>query len=288
MASSAPTKVFRRAGKARAASDIEPPRRRWWALTQSGRRWRPILIAAAAFVVFTVVALQQTPQALPHPPAEFFSIAFWRYPVVTNEIRRLPSVLVNGAPGPNFHAVWIAPDGNSIWIGGDDGLLLHSRDGGRTWTRLPPDVSGASASIQDRPWSLIPSVEAATGDGAPQSAPANDNGSATQSPPNGSQAAPLRPAAPTNLTATPVATAPTGTGQNGSIPPNSASQSGTTSTNPANRSGTSSTNPASSSNPASSGGTTSSSPPLRSHRPDGLPECGNALRRRWGRAVPQA
>ena len=101
-----------------------------------------LVAAAILFVFFTLIALVQSPQPGPRPTAGVFDSAFWLYPIVINDIKLLPEIVINGAStSPNLNAVWASADGNNVWLAGDSGVLLHSADGGRTWERLPPEQS---------------------------------------------------------------------------------------------------------------------------------------------------
>ena len=101
-----------------------------------------LIAAAILFVLFTILALMQSPRPVPHPVAGLSDSVFWRYPIVINDIKRLPEIVIIGAStSPTLNAVWASADGKNVWVAGDSGVLLHSADGGRTWERLPPEQS---------------------------------------------------------------------------------------------------------------------------------------------------
>ncbi len=141
------------------------------------RRPAYLYAAVVCFVVFSVVALIQAPRPVPNPPEGIF--AFWRYPIVLNDIKRLPAVTIKGSSkSPDLHAVFVLPeDTNQVWLAGDAGTLLHSSDGGKRWTKLPPDASEQKAALSPANdpspfWSFIPSASAAPA-GEPQSNPSS-------------------------------------------------------------------------------------------------------------------
>ena len=181
--------------------------------------------AGILFIVFTLLALVQSPRPVPYPEARPWQYTFWRYPIVVHDIKRLPAIVIDGK-SPNLNAVWASPNGPDVWIAGDEGTLLHSPDGGTKWERLPPDNSQpqnkpAQGSRKEDFWKLIPDATAAQqslaaqkpgGNASPQqSQPQSQqpsgavNGVAQQASQNAQQQSQQdsRPAPPTNLRAIP-------------------------------------------------------------------------------------
>ena len=126
-----------------------------------------LFVASAALMLFTALALVQSPLTAPHPFAAVFDLEFWRYPIVVNEIKGLPAiVLKGGSNSPDLNAVWVSANGDHLWIGGDSGALFHSPDGGTTWEELLPAASSPSepqvVSVSRSPWAFIPVVKASS------------------------------------------------------------------------------------------------------------------------------
>jgi hypothetical protein len=119
-----------------------------------------LFAASVCFVVLTVLAIVQPPRPTPYPTSFPVEFAFWAYPVVVNDIKRLPEVTASGASAdPALHAVWVS--GKQVWIAGEDGVLLHSPDAGATWKMLPPPPGQHVEFSQNRVWLGVPVVQAA-------------------------------------------------------------------------------------------------------------------------------
>jgi hypothetical protein len=200
-----------------------------------------LVIASAALVLFTALALIQSPLRAPHPFATVFDLAFWRYPIVVNEIKELPAiVLKGGSNSPDLNAVWVSAKGDHVWVGGDSGALFHSPDGGSTWEELLPEASAPSSpqvvSVSSSAWAFIPVVKASSTDGLQQSSqssklpaqqtnPSNQRSnqqSAGTSTSVGTSPSPVPPASPQKTEQSPVQTnqpnTPAGQGEGSKTP----------------------------------------------------------------------
>ena len=72
------------------------------------------------------------------PTADSF-LDWFRYPITTGSKLELPS--------SDLRSVRFAADSQIGWAVGDDGLILHTRNGGETWTRLNSNTSEALMSV---------------------------------------------------------------------------------------------------------------------------------------------
>jgi photosystem II stability/assembly factor-like uncharacterized protein len=103
------------------------------------RRILGLVAAVAVALVSSVYAIWFQPLR-PNawrPPAPVVSLDWWLYPLESNAAGRLPEV--EGA----LNAVWADARTGHVWVVGQQGLILSSADGGRSWNRqtapvLPP------------------------------------------------------------------------------------------------------------------------------------------------------
>lgn len=101
-------------------------------------RW---MAAALLLGISTFIAFRQEPRPDPlRPSSGLFSLDWWRYPVERNAFKRLPVI-----PG-DLNDVF-SPDGKNVWCVGDNGLVLHSPDGGSTWRPRNIGARGNLASL---------------------------------------------------------------------------------------------------------------------------------------------
>ena len=89
-----------------------------------------ILFFAATFVAFT-----QSPRITVFQPPTLSEHLF--YPWETNAVKRLPIII------GNLNDVFILPDSQLVWVVGDGGMILHSKDGGITWEQQDYPVDGS-------------------------------------------------------------------------------------------------------------------------------------------------
>jgi len=115
------------------------------------RSWRRAVAIAgiAALLLETIVALMQAPRTEPLRDPGVSTLDWWRYPIERNAIQRMPR-----ARGP-LSVVQITRDGGTdqVWFAGAGGLIIHSRDGGRTWdsttvSAVPQHASAAPLQPQ--------------------------------------------------------------------------------------------------------------------------------------------
>lgn len=101
---------------------------------------------ALAMIASSVVALRQSPHPdmfRPIGPWDFAKADWWLYPLERNAFKR---TVVNG----DLNAVYLLPGTQKIWVAGAGGRILHSEDGGATWTQqhpAPPKTAAPAASL---------------------------------------------------------------------------------------------------------------------------------------------
>lgn len=94
------------------------------------------LAALALFLGASYLALTQAPRPFPLKPDTAWE-AFY-YPVERNAFARMPRI------SENLNDVFVVPDSGDVWVVGEKGLILHSRDGGARWER-----SGKQKTVED-------------------------------------------------------------------------------------------------------------------------------------------
>lgn len=77
----------------------------------------------------TALGLSQSLRPDPLNAPAFMTLDWWRYPVERNAVLRLPLI------GGTLRGLHVADDGVRVWVVGDAGLILHSVDGGLSWSR---------------------------------------------------------------------------------------------------------------------------------------------------------
>jgi KAP family P-loop domain len=102
-----------------------------------GRRFY-FIPASLVAVIASLIAFRQEPRPDPLTSPPLFSVAWWKYPLEINPVRRLTFIT------SNIRDITLAPD-NTLWIAGGGGLLASSTDGGQTW-RLH-EIFGPNASV---------------------------------------------------------------------------------------------------------------------------------------------
>ena len=111
-------------------------------------RWRRrgAVVGALLLVAETIFALMQPPRTEPLRGAAPMSLDWWRYPVERNAMQRLP--ISKG----ELTAVFARRGTSDVWFAGSGGLVVHSRDGGRTWesTNLQAQPQMPAAATQSR------------------------------------------------------------------------------------------------------------------------------------------
>lgn len=94
---------------------------------------RLLAFLAAVLLLFfsTLIAFTQSPRPNPFTPVDLLSSDFWRYPLERNALQRLPVV------DSNLNDLFLLPGTQLLWAVGSGGMILHSRDGGRSWLEQP-------------------------------------------------------------------------------------------------------------------------------------------------------
>lgn len=108
-----------------------------WLLVSTGLGW--------------MQALRPDPLAAP----AFMSLEWWRYPLERNAALRLPII------GGELRGLHVGSDGRELWVVGDAGLVLHSVDGGESWSARR--LGGAAAAGDTPPASPREPAKAARG-----------------------------------------------------------------------------------------------------------------------------
>jgi len=109
------------------------------------------VFAVLLFIICTVFAITQPPRSDPWQPVDKWSTDWFLNPVDTNAFKRLPIVL------GDLSDIFALPDGDDVWAVGDDGLILHSSDGGKNWEQQNPQKPSNAAKKAEE---LIPSAYA--------------------------------------------------------------------------------------------------------------------------------
>jgi photosystem II stability/assembly factor-like uncharacterized protein len=129
-----------------------------------GRRAGPLLLLLT--VVLAVVGGLQTDrfQTLPDPLRAATGLRWWLTPVERNAFMRIPTIQ------GTLHGIH-ALSADVVWAVGNDGLIVGTTDGGRTWKRgtivpgapapQPPKAAFVSPGEHKTSWSLIRSANAA-------------------------------------------------------------------------------------------------------------------------------
>src|ERR1044071_5746196 len=145
--------------------------------TSSSRRRSPYARFAwfgAALVLFAIssfVAFRQQPRMDAYARPRLLTAYWWLHPIERNAPRRLP--LIWG----NLNDVFSLPGTGKVWVVGEGGLILHSDDYGRHWTRqylarhpsLPaPQPEDNSEKILRKLYRLYRNINIYTADGSVQ------------------------------------------------------------------------------------------------------------------------
>ncbi|MEJ7711374.1 MAG: hypothetical protein WKF84_16310 [Pyrinomonadaceae bacterium] len=113
-------KVFRSAHKHSHLADFRAPPVTGWRSSSSQS--------------LTVIVFVESFDPHPYRAASFSDPGWWWYPSESNAPKRLPEI------GCDLNAIYALPGTNKVWAVGNVGLIVHSEDGGRTWSQqhLPP------------------------------------------------------------------------------------------------------------------------------------------------------
>ncbi|MCX9155482.1 P-loop NTPase fold protein [Niveibacterium sp. 24ML] len=111
------------------------------AVRAGSRAW---LLGAASLWLLVTTGLGVTQDLRPDPLAApaFMSLDWWRYPLERHAPLRLPII------GGELRGLHVGASGRDLWVVGDAGLVLHSSDGGSTWS---PSRLGGQSPAQEAP-----------------------------------------------------------------------------------------------------------------------------------------
>jgi len=102
--------------------------------------WPIIAITTLLLLLSAWVAWQQQPDPNPYSAAPDWSSGnFWKYPIEHNAFQRLPKI--------NTRLNDVFTDNQKIWAVGDNGIIIHSNNGGQSWAA---QSSGTPSSL----WSM--------------------------------------------------------------------------------------------------------------------------------------
>jgi len=104
--------------------------------------------ALSLFLLGSLGAWLQPPRLFPLQPLS--AAGWWLYPVEQNAFQRLPRI------GGNLNDVFVTPDTGEIWAVGDKGLIVHSQDGGRSWTQADITANPPSPAFSQTPGGELP------------------------------------------------------------------------------------------------------------------------------------
>lgn len=112
--------------------------------------WLLFVSATLLAIAATWIAAQQKPHpdafrvtAPWHSPAAWFSADFWLHPYERNAFKRLPVIR------SDLKDVFVL--GERVWAVGDDGLIIHSSDGGVTWQQQRVNQPEPLESVEEKP-----------------------------------------------------------------------------------------------------------------------------------------
>jgi hypothetical protein len=120
-------------------------------------RWSGWL-AVAAGAILLLLGLGFAWKQPPHPDPWRITGAWdvrnpdwWRYPIERNAFKRLP--VIHG----DLRALHVSSKGGrKIWAAGDDGLIVHSPDGGTTWVQQHPRAISTEPPAKEKTaWNLL-------------------------------------------------------------------------------------------------------------------------------------
>jgi photosystem II stability/assembly factor-like uncharacterized protein len=87
-------------------------------------------LALLLFGLFTFVAHRQAPRPDPFQPVQpLTTLDWWKYPIERNAFKRLPVI------NSDLNDVFALPNSRKVWAVGDNGVIVHSDDGGETWVQ---------------------------------------------------------------------------------------------------------------------------------------------------------
>ncbi|HEY5674642.1 MAG TPA: YCF48-related protein [Malonomonas sp.] len=117
----------------------------------SVRLWS-FLAAVLLLLISTVIAFNQNPHPNPLTPLKLTSSDYWRYPLERNAFKRLPLI------DANLNDLFLLPGTELLWAVGSGGMILHSSDGGRSWSEQslePASQQGAQTQSSGFAWPAV-------------------------------------------------------------------------------------------------------------------------------------
>ncbi len=87
------------------------------------------LFSILVFAIFTFLAHRQSPRPDPFQPVQALSRDWLKYPLERNAFKRLPVIT------SDLNDVFALPNSEKVWAVGDEGIFVHSEDGGETWVQ---------------------------------------------------------------------------------------------------------------------------------------------------------
>ncbi|MEI7868023.1 MAG: YCF48-related protein [Candidatus Methylumidiphilus sp.] len=92
------------------------------------KNWLLISLALVIFLATSWLAFEQNVRLSAWQiPGDLFSQDGWRYPIERNPTLRAPRL------SARLHDIFVLPGTGKLWVVGNDGLIIHSEDGGRHW-----------------------------------------------------------------------------------------------------------------------------------------------------------
>ncbi len=106
--------------------------------TNTSAFWRSprlyyFLSSILIFALLTFLAHKQAPRPDPFQPLQALSWDWLKYPIERNAFKRLPVIT------SNLNDVFALPNSEKVWAVGDEGMIVHSEDGGETWVQQEAD-----------------------------------------------------------------------------------------------------------------------------------------------------
>lgn len=99
------------------------------------------LFSILVFALLTFLAHRQSPRPDPFQPVQALSWDWWKYPIERNAFKRLPVIT------SNLNDVFALPNSEKVWAVGDEGMIVHSEDGGETWVQQEVDWEAVKDSV---------------------------------------------------------------------------------------------------------------------------------------------
>ncbi|HEX5357408.1 MAG TPA: YCF48-related protein [Aquabacterium sp.] len=121
--------------------------RRWTARFHMPRwlHWGLLLLCVVLAAAGTWLASRQLPAADAWRASRLSEVGLWTWLSQPLEYNAFKRTVVQG----DLNAVYHLPGTNDVWVVGDDGLILHSADGGLSWTQQNPPLAQRTPGMAD-------------------------------------------------------------------------------------------------------------------------------------------